>query len=805
MPGFLLRGWAVLFVLAGLPAISRGNSLPLDTVAAVRSLHNEQAAEARPVHLRGVVTFYDPDQQVFFFQDATGSVYIDTTLSFPVVAGSRIEVWGKTAPGYSPEVVPTKIREISRGPLPPAVLVDYLTAARHENDCRFVAMQGIVRAATLQSVGPARAFLLQLQVDRHMIEIAISTFPHFNPSQLLDATIRVTGNLGGDFNARNQIVGLQLMVSDSSQLEILPLPVVNPFSLPVTPLRTLLNSDQALFGFRRVLTKGILTLYDPGEKLVVHDGESNLLVETRQMDPMAIGQLIEVTGFPSAVNGSPALATAQAIVVGDGSPAKAQSISFSDAMSGKFGNDLVSIDGELVSETREGHLDTLTLRSGDRIFEAVYRKILGDPDPIPLLQPGAHLQITGVCIVHVRGFWGAVESFQIHMRSAGDVRVLAPPSWWNVRHMLFVISGLLGVAIVALAWGIWVRRRLSIQERLVRQKIESEAARLVTLAHLEQQRSRILELINSFEPLPSVFAAIHAHVAEMWPGVCSYSHLLKDRRLVLLAGSQPYSLDTKRLHRINPTHSAEACALAVRARSVMHLAEPRCAWSRPLISSNGDILGTMTFEAQNALPVTFNQQAFDFGCSLAAIAIDNRRLYEDALHRSKHDQLTGLANRALLDDRIENALDLARVSNCLAAVLYLDLDRFKAINDTYSHRVGDLFLCEVARRFQACLRQHDTLGRVGGDEFVVVIPNLPDPAHATSVARRLLKALQAPVVVEGISILGSVSIGMAIFPDGGSIATDLKHRADADMYEAKRAGGNRIGSRVQILSVEAIE
>jgi diguanylate cyclase (GGDEF)-like protein len=802
MSGFLMRGGVALLAIACLPAVLRASSVSLHTVAAVRSLRNEQAAEARPVHLRGIVTFYDPEQQVFFFQDSTGPIYIDTTVTFPVVAGSRIEMWGRTANGYSPEIVPTQIREISRGPLPKAEFLDYQRAARHENDCRFVVMQGIVRAATLQSVGPARAFLLQLEVSGQMVEVAVSKFPHFNPSRLLDAVVRVTGNLGGNFNALDQIVGLQLMVTDSNQVEVLQQPPVNPFHLKVSPLRTLLNSDQALFRNQRVLTRGVLTLYDPGERLVIQDGENSLLVETRQMDPMAVGQLIEVTGFPSAINGSPALAIAQAIPIGDGSPAAPFSVTFSDAMSGKLGNRLVAIEGDLVSETHEEHLDTLTLRSGDRVFEAVFRKIVGDPDPIPPLQPGTHLQVIGICMVHVRGFWGNVESFQIHLRSARDISVLAPPPWWNVPHMLFVISGLLGIATVAFSWGLWVRWRLSIQEKLVRQKIESEAARLVTLAHLEQQRSRILELINSFESLPSVFAAIHAHAAEMWPGVCNYSHLLRDRRLVLMAGT--YSLENGRLlHIIDPTHSAEVCAMAVRERGLAHLSLPRSAWSRPLISSNGEILGTMTFEAEDARTITFNQQAFDFGYNLGAIAIDNRRLYENAIHRSKHDQLTGLANRALLDDRIEEALELARASNGMAAVLYLDLDQFKAINDTHSHRVGDLYLCEVARRFQACLRSCDTLGRVGGDEFIVVIPNLLDSDQAMSVADRLLAAMHTPVHAEDVTIQGSVSIGMATFPDSGSSATELKHQADAAMYAAKHAGGDRIGGRVPRPAVEA--
>lgn len=750
------------------------------------------------MHLRGIVTFYDPSEQEFFLQDSTGSVYIDTNLAFPVVAGSRIELWGKSAPGYTTEVVPEKIREISRGPLPKASFVDYQAAANHENDCRFVTMEGIVRSATIQEVGSTRIFLLQLETGAGTLEAAISNFTHFDPSQLLDAKVRVTGNLSGDFNALSQIVGLQLVMTDSSQLEVLRPPAVNALRMPVTPLSSFLSSDRALLGNNRVLTRGILTLYDPGEKLVIQDGESSLLVQTRQMDPIPTGQQIEVTGFPSSINGSPALQTAQAIPVGGISPSVAQPASFADAMSGKFRNDLVTIEGDLVSETRESHLDTLTLHSGDRVFQAVFRKMAGDSDPIPALQPGTHLRVTGICIVHVRGFWGAVESFQIHLRSARDIHVLALPSWWTVRHLLFIISGLLGVAILAIAWGLWVRQRLFFQQKLVRQRIEAEAARLVTLAHLEKQRSHILELINSFEPLLNVFKAIHAHAAEMWPGVQSYSHLLKDRRLVLLSCSHPSILENARLETIDPTHSSEACAIAVRTRGLAHVSGNHSVWSRPLISSGGEILGTMTFEGIDDRPIPLNHQAFDFGCNLAAIAIDNRRLYEDALHRSRHDQLTGLANRALLDDKIEEALRGARADSTMAAVLFLDLDRFKAVNDTYSHRVGDLYLCEVARRFQACLRNCDTLSRVGGDEFIAVIPNLSDRDQAATVAHRLLTAMHTPVLLEGISIQGYVSIGMAIFPQVGSNADDLMHQADAAMYEAKRAGGNGISCRPQM-------
>ncbi len=797
----LVRACGTVLALTCWAAWAAPTPAPLDTVAAVRSLTWQAAAESRPVHLTGIVTFYEPQQQNLFFQDATGSIYIEPTTRFPVVAGSRVEVWGTTFPGYSNQIHPDRIREISRGPLPAAPLVSYDDAASHENDCRFVALQGIVRSASVQSVDTVRAWLLQMDVDGRIVEIEISSFPGFDPWQLLDATVRVTGNLSGDFNHSEQILGLQLMVSDSSQMRVIGMPAVNPLHIPLTPLATLLRSDQTLFGVTRVRTQGIVTLYDPGERLVIRDGDSNLLVQTRQMTPLAIGQTVEVTGFPSSADGSPILKTAQFMPIGGTEHLRPSAISFADAMSGLFADHLVSLDGELISQTRERDLDTLTVRSDGQDFQAVIRKTPGQPDPLPNFQPGSRLRVSGVCMLHFRGFWRSVESFQIHMRSAQDISVLASAPWWTVRHMLYVTTAVLVLALVALGWGLWMRRRLLVQERLTRLNVELEAARLATVAELERQRSHILELINSFESLPDVFTAIHVHTSEMWPGILSYSHVVQDRRLVLLACSHPSMLPSG-LQVIDPGHSPEACAMALRSRSLAVVPGPPGIWARPLISSHGEILGTMTFQAQPGRSPSFHQEAFEFACNLAGIAINNRRLYEEALHRSQHDQLTGLANRALLDSRIEDAIERARASHCSAAVLFLDLDKFKVVNDTWSHRIGDLYLCEVARRFQACLREGDTLGRVGGDEFIAVIGGLEHASQATAVARRLLAAMHTPIVVEGIALYGTVSIGMAIYPEIAATPGELKHEADAAMYDAKHAGGDQIASRHAGMSCE---
>lgn len=765
---------------------------PLTSVAAVRALSYKQAAEGRLVDLHGIVVYYDRAQQDMFFQDATAPIYVAAVRDFSVVAGSRVEIRGIARPGYTNEIEPTEIREISRGPLPTPTLVTYAQAARHENDCRFVTMEGIVRSSTLQSVAQVRVHLLELDVDGQIVDAAISNDTNFDPAQLVDATVRVTGNLSGNYDPRDQILGLQFVANDANQVVLVKPAARQVRQIPVISVDALVRSDNAVRPPERIRTNGVLTLYDPGERIVIEDGDNTLLIYTRQMAPLVIGQRVEVTGFPAAINGSAALKLGQAFALQVVTPLPARNISFADAMSGQHSNQLVALEGEVVSETREGHLDTLTLRSGERVFQAVYRKRSGDPDPVPLFQLGTKVRVQGVCMVHVRGFWGAVESFQVHIRSERDISILALPSWWTVSHMLLVTLGLLGVVLLVLGWGVWVRRRLSVQETLLRQKIEMEAARLETQARLERQRSHILELINSFEPLPTVFAAIHGYVAEMWPGVTAYSHVLQNRQLSLVSGAHLGEGDIARLQLVDPTYSPEPCALAVRTRSPVSHPEQRLLWSQVFISSRGEILGTMTFEAGREAPVSFNQNTVAFWCNLAAIAIDNRRLYEAALHRSEHDQLTGLPNRVLVDARLEEALNHARRTDGSVALLFLDLDDFKAVNDNHSHRIGDLYLCQVANGFQGCLRDGDLLGRIGGDEFIVVIADRVTPFLASEVADRLRRTLHGGVVVEGIPIHGSVSIGVAISQDERESASELKHQADAAMYAAKRAGGDRV-------------
>ena len=159
-------------------------------------------------------------------------------------------------------------------------------------------------------------------------------------------------------------------------------------------------------------------------------------------------------------------------------------------------------------------------------------------------------------------------------------------------------------------------------------------------------------------------------------------------------------------------------------------------------------------------------------------------------HLAYHDPLTGLPNRALLNDHGVRALGRARRGRNHVAILFIDLDRFKTINDSLGHSVGDALLQEVAQRIRHTVREIDTVARMGGDEFVVLLTDLADPAAAGGVAQHILESLSKVTIIEGHPLHVTPSIGLSLFPDDGSDFDELLKYADAAMYRAKENGRN---------------
>jgi diguanylate cyclase (GGDEF)-like protein len=178
--------------------------------------------------------------------------------------------------------------------------------------------------------------------------------------------------------------------------------------------------------------------------------------------------------------------------------------------------------------------------------------------------------------------------------------------------------------------------------------------------------------------------------------------------------------------------------------------------------------------------------------------LEVRLLYKELAQYSKqqqelalHDPLTGLPNRRLLEDRIATVLQHAARAQCKAAVMYLDLDGFKPINDTHGHPAGDEILKLVAQRLVGCSRKEDTVARVGGDEFVIVMGGISHLSDAQEPASKLIEAVSLPYDVNGARLELSTSIGIALYPDDASTVEGLLASADQALYEAKRTGKNR--------------
>ena len=150
-----------------------------------------------------------------------------------------------------------------------------------------------------------------------------------------------------------------------------------------------------------------------------------------------------------------------------------------------------------------------------------------------------------------------------------------------------------------------------------------------------------------------------------------------------------------------------------------------------------------------------------------------------------HEPLTDLPNRDLFEDRLSHTLARARRKRNEAAVLQLDLDNFKSINDTYGHSVGDRLLRIVADRLKGCLRQSDTVARMGGDEFTFILEEIPNKSVCSNVAEKILKTLAEPILIDGHKLRITASIGISIFPDDGLDPDTLLKHSDIAMYHSK--------------------
>jgi diguanylate cyclase (GGDEF)-like protein len=211
-------------------------------------------------------------------------------------------------------------------------------------------------------------------------------------------------------------------------------------------------------------------------------------------------------------------------------------------------------------------------------------------------------------------------------------------------------------------------------------------------------------------------------------------------------------------------------------------------------SGAGELAGLLMVFFREPMPTDSDNatRVLQSASRLVSLARDHWYMHERLVFDARHDALTGLPNRTVAEDRLEQAMARAQRRKQMFAVLCIDLDGFKLVNDNLGHDVGDELLRVVATRLRGRIRHSDTLARIGGDEFLAIIEDCSGDAAARAVGESLVASLHDPLNLEGKTVSISGSIGIAMFPTDGKHASELKRNADQAMYRAKASGRGKI-------------
>jgi diguanylate cyclase (GGDEF)-like protein len=527
--------------------------------------------------------------------------------------------------------------------------------------------------------------------------------------------------------------------------------------------------DQVIYSYRnsnessRVRITGTLTYYESGTLAVVEQDGLAMLVETPTVLPLHTGMTVEATGFPEIADGSVRLIDGQLRQRDQSSHVDPKTINWEDAAAGKFAYNLVAMQGEIVAVVHDSTVDLFIVRSDGHLFSATVQHNSSDAllsgSAGAELTVGSRVRVTGICFVDQGDHWRGRLWFDVRMRSLQDISLLEQPSWWTVKRLTFLTMVLSVIILIAIIWAGLLDRRLRKQNAVLARQSQEDAIRERRMARQEQQRSHILELINSPEPLPEVLAEIRAMVSTRLFGAPCWFEL--------------------------SAHVDDAETARPTAEGVVF---------QDMFAPDGANLGRL-FAAPlpRSAPDTELAAALTAGARLAELAIDTRRLYSDLRHRSEYDLLTDIPNRFSMEkhlDRLMQGENRNRAGEAdstagMFGLIYVDLDKFKQINDRYGHRTGDLYLQAVTARMKFQLRTGDILARIGGDEFIALVPILHGRADVEEIAVRLEHCFDEPFDIEGFKLQGSASVGLAVYPEDGSTKEDLQRSADAFMYAHK--------------------
>jgi diguanylate cyclase (GGDEF)-like protein len=718
----------------------------ITSLAELHSLTNQQASKSIPVVLEATVTNHVKGTSGIFLQDGALAIYADAPERFIPEPGDQVQIRGKTGAGFRPYLVAESVTVIGHRAMPAPVPASYRQLVRDDFDCMRVTVRGRVKSADLVTYGNTSSIFLELSLQGGGVNAIINSTDRDILRKLPGAEVEVAGSASAIFDGKRQLTGAILKVPTLSDVKMLEAAPIRTNALPFTPMNEIPEHSYIQDLSERVKVGGTITYYVPGAAVVLQSGSKSLWIETKNQEPLHIGDLATAFGYPTVRNGVLTLTSAEVEDSHQRLPIAPQPIRSEELYSGANAFNLISIEGQVVKEGREKYQDKYLLTAGGNLITVAYRHIdenLGfEMPPMKQIPVGATVRVTGVPSVSYGSNPFEGPSYcDILLRSFDDIQVVAKASWLNVQNLIGLVAILLAVIFIAGIRVIWSEHQAHILS--------------ATLASTERRRGKILEDINNTRPLAEILEDIKVLVSARLGGALCWIQVK----------------DGATLGKLLPETSQAGLRII----------------EEPIHSRSGPALGSVYAAfAPHAKFDAVETASLEQAAGLARLAIETSQLYSDLVRRSEFDLLTNIQNRFSFEKQIEAAIDSARRSAGIFGLLYIDLNDFKQINDQFGHHAGDLYLQEVASRMKNQMRPGDIPARLGGDEFTVILPNVRGRADVEEITLRLERGFKQPFTLEGRTVRGTASIGVAIYPTDGTTRDSLLNAADAAMYVAKQ-------------------
>lgn len=765
-----LRCLAVFLLLLLLPSLAVAQAhepsrhLPtLRTIHDVFLLSKAEAAQAYPIEIQAVVTYSDPQWGLLFIQDSTGTSFIDVHGNVTKYAlGARIRVSAiSIADREGPAIGQAKILILGTGALPAPEHKSVAELDAGAGEAHRIVTEGILHACERDW----ERVCFRLYDRKTAVWLMVPEQDTPAAQHLVGAIVRVTGMAGRHEDDEHKRVGAEVFVNSLADIEIQSPPLPVSFSSSPTLIGGLHPSDADERFANPIHLRGMVTWQSPG-LFTLQDDSGTIFVGTRKTVSVHTGSTVDAIGFPS--HGRFGLELADSAV----NPAAIQSnsaaleplqLTAAEVIKRSLNGRRVHLKARLIGQSANPTEFVYQLEDGAQRFNAVLPRSDAAREIVSLSRDSI-LEITGVALIQN----GSAEwpgALLILVESPSDIVVRRGDALLNFKQRVTVFTITVLCVFAALGWVTALRRTARKQTAIIRSRLESEA-------RLETKYSRLFErnLAGVFSWRPDG-VIVDCNLA--------FARMLGYRSREDLIGRSCHDFQADSAQR-------EALCGALQEEAV----------SNQEVSLRRDD-GATVHLLMNITPVhaeediLYETTAIDV-TQLRENQAELQRARDAAVFESLNDPLTGLPNRKLLSRTLSSLLVEARDQGSMIALLYLDLDGFKLVNDSLGHAVGDALLVQLAARLRSWIGEGDMLARLSGDEFMVIMQKIHDREDAIMLAENLLEDVSSSFEVKGHLLAIGASIGISIFPDDATDAEELMQQADSAMYVGKRVGRNHV-------------